>query len=228
MASGSGSASALGGTDEFPWTNDDSNILETTDVELLKKAWRNEKASPEILRFQSDLVQRAREQIQLLEGTMDDFEDNNTDDLLVSIYQMDLDRALFLLRSYLRIRIFKIEKSIAHISRTHLWDRLSDQERNFAKRCIAIMEKHLQQCVLSRLPNGYQSFFKQSVSSVEDDMIPEPQLDTFVFCKSKGAVGAFQLDDIGDEIVDLVADDLYVLRYKSIKALVEGGRVDLV
>lgn len=32
----------------------------------------------------------------------------------------------------------------------------------------------------------------------------------------------------GDEIVDLVADDLYVLRYKSIKALVEGGRVDLV
>lgn len=66
MASGSGSASALGGTDEFPWTNDDSNILETTDVELLKKAWRNEKTSPEILHFQSDLVQRAREQIQLL------------------------------------------------------------------------------------------------------------------------------------------------------------------
>lgn len=32
----------------------------------------------------------------------------------------------------------------------------------------------------------------------------------------------------GDEIVDLVSDDLYVLRYKSIKGLVEGGRIDLI
>jgi hypothetical protein len=28
--------------------------------------------------------------------------------------------------------------------------------------------------------------------------------------------------------VDLVADDLYVLRYKSIKGLVESNRIDLV
>jgi len=32
----------------------------------------------------------------------------------------------------------------------------------------------------------------------------------------------------GEEVVDLVADDLYVLRYKSIKGLVEGGRIDLI
>ncbi|KAL0919009.1 hypothetical protein M5K25_011073 [Dendrobium thyrsiflorum] len=37
-----------------------------TDVDLLKRAWRNEKAAPEILQFEAGLVQRAREQIQLL------------------------------------------------------------------------------------------------------------------------------------------------------------------
>ncbi|KAH0459305.1 hypothetical protein IEQ34_012119 [Dendrobium chrysotoxum] len=37
-----------------------------TDVDLLKRAWRNEKAAPEILHFEAGLVQRAREQIQLL------------------------------------------------------------------------------------------------------------------------------------------------------------------
>jgi hypothetical protein len=26
--------------------------------------------------------------------------------------------------------------------------------------------------------------------------VPEPQLDTFVFCKTKSDVGAFQLDDM--------------------------------
>lgn len=32
------------------------------------------------------------------------------------------------------------------------------------------MEKHLEQSVLSRLPYGYQSILKQSISSEEDDM----------------------------------------------------------
>ncbi|CAA6668887.1 unnamed protein product [Spirodela intermedia] len=213
---------------ESIWGEDDASIAETTDVELLKRAWRNEKAAPEILLFEAGLVQRAREQIQLLEETVEDFVENGTDDLIVSLYQMDLDRSLFLLRSYLRVRLQKIEKYMFHISRTDLWNRLSEQEKKFSKRCVNAMEKHLEQSVLSRLPYGYQSILKQSISSEEDDMVPEPKLDTFVFCKSKGAVGAFQLDDVGDEIVDLVSDDLYVLRYKSIKGLVEGGRIDLV
>lgn len=166
-----------------------------SDVDLLKRAWRNEKAAPEILHFESGLVQRAREQIQLLEETLDEFTENSYDDLVVSLYQMDLDRALFLLRSYLRIRLQKIEKYMVHISKTNLWNHLSEQEQRFAKRCIEIMEKHLEQSVLSRLPYGYQSMLRQSISSEEDDMVPEPQLDTFVFCKTKSDVGAFQLDD---------------------------------
>lgn len=205
-----------------------ASIAETTDVELLKRAWRNEKAAPEILKFESDLIQRSREQIQLLEDTVAEDIDGGVDDLVVSLYQMDLDRTLFLLRSYLRIRLQKIEKYMIHISKTDLWDRLSEQEQRFAKKCMDIMERHLKQSALDRLPYGYGSMLQQSVSSEEDDMVPKPQLDTFVFCKTKSDVGAFQLDDTGDEIVDLVADDLYVLRYKSIKGLVESGRIDLV
>lgn len=41
-------------------------LMSTTDVELLKTAWRNEKAAPEILQFQAQLVKRAREQVQLM------------------------------------------------------------------------------------------------------------------------------------------------------------------
>ncbi|KAJ8641208.1 hypothetical protein MRB53_017902 [Persea americana] len=252
-------------SEEAFWTEEDAQSLaETTDVELLKRAWRNEKAAPEILTFQANLVQRSREQIQLLtdhlcaclpacnhsmkleimkylflghvwiyvngvqEETVEELSGNASDDLIISLYQMDLDRTLFLLRSYLRVRLQKIEKYMLHISKTQLWNRLSEQEQKFAEKCTDIMEKHLQQSVLARLPYGYQSILKQSISSEEDDMVPEPQLDTFIFCKSKGSVGAFQLDDTGDEIVDLVADDLYVLRYKSIKGLVEGGQIDLV
>lgn len=42
------------------------------------------------------------------EETVEEFMENGVDDLVVSLYQMDLDRTLFLLRSYLRIRLQKV------------------------------------------------------------------------------------------------------------------------
>ncbi|KAM3202467.1 hypothetical protein P3L10_030091 [Capsicum annuum] len=47
------------------------SLLSTTDAELLKRAWRNEKAAPEILQYETALVQLAREQIQLMEETVE-------------------------------------------------------------------------------------------------------------------------------------------------------------
>ena len=44
----------------------------------------------------------------LQEETVEEFSANGTDPLTVSLYQMDLDRTQFLLRSYLRIRIQKV------------------------------------------------------------------------------------------------------------------------
>jgi GINS complex subunit 4 len=46
----------------------------------------------------------------LQEETLDDFADSGVDDLVVSLYQMDLDRTLFLLRSYLRLRLQKVAR----------------------------------------------------------------------------------------------------------------------
>ncbi|KAK9147079.1 hypothetical protein Sjap_006982 [Stephania japonica] len=204
----------------------DPSIAMTTDVELLKRAWRNEKAAPEILQFQHELVQRSSEQVQLMEETVEDFEQNGADPLTVSVYQMDLDRMQFLLRSYLRIRLQKIVKYMIHISKSEAWSRLSEQEQKFSKRCMDDMEKHLNQSVLSRLPYGYQSILKQSISSEEDDMVPQPHLDTYVFCKSRTPLGALQIAD-GEDPMDVLADFLYLFHYKSIRSFVESGHVDL-
>ncbi|XP_048440491.1 uncharacterized protein LOC125477433 isoform X2 [Pyrus x bretschneideri] len=57
MDSGSGLDSGLesGSTEDYE-----------TDVELLKRAWRQEKAAPEVLQFESALIRRIIEQIQLM------------------------------------------------------------------------------------------------------------------------------------------------------------------
>lgn len=223
MDSGDASGYSAGVGDDY------ESLLSTTDAELLKRAWQNEKAAPEILQFEAALVQRSREQIQLMEETVEEFSKNGVDPLTVSLYQMDLDRTLFLLRSYLRTRLQKIENYAFHIQKnTDLWNRLSKQEKKFAERCIDDMEQHLDQSVLSKLPHGFKSHLKQSSLSLADDMVPEPQLDQYVICRSKRFLGSFQLDDSGEEPVNIEANDLYALPYKSIKPLVESGQIDLV
>ncbi|GMY27942.1 DNA replication complex GINS protein SLD5 [Fagus crenata] len=221
MASETGEGSTAG-------IDDYETLISTTDVELLKKAWRNEKAAPEILRFETSLIQRSRGQIQLMEETIEEYASSGIDPLTVSLYQMDLDRVQYLLRSYLRIRLQKIEKYMSHISKSsEVQSRLSEQEKVFARRCADDMERHLEDSVLSKLPDNYRDIVKQSIISEENDMIPEPQLDTFVVCKSRRFLGPFQL--VGsDELLEMKPDELCIIHYNSIRERVQEGDIDLV
>ncbi|KAK9182169.1 hypothetical protein WN944_025312 [Citrus x changshan-huyou] len=207
--------------------DDYETLMSTTDAELLKTAWRNEKAAPEILQFQAQLVKRAKEQIQLMEETVEEYEESGMDPLTVSLYQMDLDRAQFLLRSYLRVRLQKLEKYMFYIWKNEsLWSRLSDPEKMFVQRCIDDMEKHLQEIVLSKLPDNYQSVRRQSVISEEDDMVPEPQLDTFIACKARNRFVSLRLAD-SERPLEMERHDVSFVLYKVIEDKI-GADIDLV
>ncbi|KAJ8767504.1 hypothetical protein K2173_017548 [Erythroxylum novogranatense] len=221
MASGNGSVSMM---------DDYETLISTTDVELLKRAWRNEKAAPEILQYETALIQRIKEQIQLAEQNVEIFESNGIGSLTVSLYQMDLDRSQFLLRSYLRIRLQKIEKYLFHILKTDdQLNRLSRQEQVFARRCTDDLGSHLDETVLSRLPDNYQSVLKQSVTSEEDDMVPAPRLDTFVVCKARQYLSGLDFEpEYSTEIAELESDLLTFACYKFIKKPFEKGMIDLV
>ncbi|KAH9766221.1 DNA replication complex GINS protein SLD5 [Citrus sinensis] len=207
--------------------DDYETLMSTTDAELLKTAWRNEKAAPEILQFQAPLVKRAKEQIQLMEETVEEYEESGMDPLTVSLYQMDLDRAQFLLRSYLRVRLQKLEKYMFYIWKNEsLWSRLSDPEKMFVQRCIDDMEKHLEETVLSKLPDNYQSVRRQSVISEEDDMVPEPQLDTFIACKARNRFVSLRLAD-SERPLEMERHDVSFVLYKVIEDKI-GADIDLV
>ncbi|KAM1189691.1 hypothetical protein FF1_025569 [Malus domestica] len=65
-----------------------------------EEAWRQEKAAPEILQFESALIRRIAEQIQLMEEIMEEFTDSGINPLIVSLYKMDLDRTQYLSSSF--------------------------------------------------------------------------------------------------------------------------------
>ncbi|KAJ0253896.1 DNA replication complex GINS protein SLD5 [Hirschfeldia incana] len=209
---------------------DFESLSSTSDVELLKRAWRNEKAAPEILPYEGDLVERAKGQIELVEENIEDYVNNGIDPLVVSLYQMDLDRTQFLLRSYLRVRLLKIEKFMIHsIKSEEAESRLSEQEKVFARRCADDLAKHFEESVLLKLPENYQSVLKQSLISEEDDMVPEPDLDTFVVCRSKNSI-QLNLYEEGErpEILEMDSGEPCFIRYKIVKAAIESGEIELI
>jgi GINS complex subunit 4 len=59
------------------------------------------------------------------------------EDVVVSLHHMDADRALFLLKSYLRLRLRKIQKHLFfYHSHSPSWAHLSPPEQRFCRRCF--------------------------------------------------------------------------------------------
>ncbi|MCO5559505.1 hypothetical protein L7F22_013106 [Adiantum nelumboides] len=58
---------------DWEWSQDRRAELASSDVEILRRVWRNEKAAPEILPYDHLLLQRIREQIHLMRVTKQSF-----------------------------------------------------------------------------------------------------------------------------------------------------------
>ncbi len=57
-------------------------------------------------------------------------------------------------------------------------------------------------------------------------MIDEPDLDRIVLCRAREDIGEVMLDD--DVALELVKDNMCLVRYRLIQFLVLGGQLELV
>lgn len=91
-------------------TYDDSDDAETMTASQvlakLEEAWLNEKFSPDLLPHHSEIVDCMMEQLNVMQQNI---ERARKADLKVSIHKMEIDRIRYVLSSYLRERLKKIE-----------------------------------------------------------------------------------------------------------------------
>ncbi|CAL5346842.1 unnamed protein product [Camellia sinensis] len=172
-----------------------------------------------------------REQIHLLEETVDESMASGIDLLTVSLYQMELDRTLFLLRSYLRIHLQKHWKLrntwFTSIKLLNCGIGFLSKNRSLPKGALKIWKIILKICSV-KIARLIQVEFK-AISYKGKKEVPEPQLDSYVICRTKQSLGALQLDNSGEEDpMDLDPNDVYAVQYNSIKPLVHSGQIDLV
>ncbi|KAF7199955.1 DNA replication complex GINS protein SLD5 [Nothobranchius furzeri] len=211
--------------------NQDDSQDVMTPAELIAKleeAWLNEKFSPELLENKSEVVECVMEQLTHMESNLQRVKKG---DAKASFHRMEIDRIRFVLSSYLRSRLQKIEKFFPHVlerekSRVEGQPSLlSPEEFAFAKEYYTNTETYLKAVALKRMPLNLQTVDLLKA-------VPEPCLDSFVFLrvkeKQENILVEPETDDQREYIVDLEEGSQHLMRYRTVAPLVSNGAVQLI
>lgn len=205
--------------------SDDETMTVQELLEALESAWLNEKFSPELLKHKGEIVECMYEQIH---GMEENLEKVPPGDLRVEICRLELDRMRYILGSYLRTRLEKIEEFAAHIleleeQRDPDERYLTPGESKFAQEFQASIEKHFHGLVLRHMPSNVQTFDRKIMKI-------EPNLNSYVFLRAKANVEGLMLEgmDDTDEPLDMVEGSQHLALYSGVSALVKDGSLQLI
>lgn len=151
-------------------------------------AWRNEKLAPELLPHISDMITLMLGQVAHMEQNLTTLSPN---DFLYVVHKLELERIKFLLASYLRCRLEKIEKYATYIlseeaQRPESEKRLSKEELKFAKEYRDLMENHFYQVAVRHMPSNLQQ-------NDEQQRMVKPILNGLVLVKVIGDSKCFPI-----------------------------------
>ena len=200
----------------------------------LTHAWLNERGTPELQPWPADAFDAVMDQLQhqqaILDSLMTDTSTSEEEHFRLNLVQLDADRAKWLVRSFLRARLVKLETYAPYLaSQPSEQMRLSDLELGYVKRYEQLMSEHMQSAVLQYLPEpmrGMDDPPPGGASGAPGGMVTAPRLDApvFIYCRDDG--GFLTLSE--DEKVALLRGSIHVVPYRAVRTLLHQGRVELL
>ncbi|XP_060076931.1 DNA replication complex GINS protein SLD5-like [Ylistrum balloti] len=197
-------------------------------LQKLEEAWRNEKFSPDLLDAKMDLVECMLEQLVEME---ENIKRAKRSDIRVSIHRMEIDRIRYIISSYLRCRLQKVERYTVHILEQERQRkeedacRMSPEEFEFAKDYAETMDNHFRSLALRHMPPNLQTLDTKQTAM-------RPNMDKYVFLQvnedTEGVLVEEETLEAGEEIVDFQKGDQHIMQYKPISPLVASGAVTLI
>ncbi|KAH3901104.1 related to DNA replication complex GINS protein SLD5 [Saccharomycodes ludwigii] len=238
------------------------------DYQELITTWRNERMAPEILHYPDNLIKRilyyVEQQIEYIEYLSLGFDndststDNNANRNVNTMYkdkklsllcmEAELERVKFVIRSYIRCRLSKIDRFAIYLHQLINLDDIGNDELSksglVSRTEYMYLVKH-SELLLNHLHNTVLKHMHENLQAIDDnngsiDMVTKPQLDNFVFIfvrgrnqntndnnnkKDKKETYVVHIDD---EEIDLVTGGIYIIRYNVIKKYLEEGLVVLL
>ncbi|KAL9121896.1 MAG: hypothetical protein Q9187_001552 [Circinaria calcarea] len=205
---------------------------ETRDLQELTRAWVIERSAPEVLPWPESLMgrvlERVRQQgfqkIELVEEQTGDM-DPKTNFRLI-ILQTELERFKFLVRSFLRARIAKIDKhALYYLTNPTQKARLSASELQYTTTHQTLLQAHYHSSFLSQFPTSLQRL-DDTVGGIA--MIEQPDVDKAVFVRVLKDVREPIVMDGTDMDFTMKRGDVYVVRWSAVRDSVMEGDAELI
>ncbi|CCX30662.1 Similar to DNA replication complex GINS protein SLD5; acc. no. Q2HE71 [Pyronema omphalodes CBS 100304] len=188
------------------------------DISDLTTAWIAERTAPEILPFQTQLVERLtdriRQQIELVEtetGNMDP-----AANFRLILIQTELERVKYLIDKY----------GLHVLSNNAVRANLASSELAYLKSHLALLNNHYLASFLRNFPEPLRRLDDTAGGLT---MIEEPDMESAVFCRvvKEPIDGTVRIPGTDTEF-ELRKDDVYVVRYSAIRQWVMTGEVELI
>ncbi|KAI0350303.1 GINS complex Sld5 component [Trametes cingulata] len=204
-------------------------LAEETPFQQLIRHWMNERHAPDILPGQEMLLGRLldhiRKQCNDVELLRADPDSSEEEHFRIMLVQTEVERVKFVIRSYVRTRLHKIEKYARHISATpETHEKLSKAELDHARRYARLMEYHFNQSVLQSLPEQQRSL-EENVAFMPP-MTREPDKIRPVFAHALQDCPPMRLPD--GTMSEMQKGQISLVPYYVVEHLLLRGEVELV
>ncbi|KAF2800592.1 GINS complex, Sld5 component [Melanomma pulvis-pyrius CBS 109.77] len=204
---------------------------ETRDLQELTRAWVAERVAPELLPHPEALMERVlgriRKQIELVEDQTGNMDPRANFTLIV--VQTELERFKFLVRSFLRARIKKIDTHPLHTLNQHAASTatsaplLSTAEYQYLTQHQALLSQHYATSFLGQFPAALQ----QLDDTTGISMVDKPDEDAAVFCRALREVGEVFVEGT-EKRFEIKRGDVWVVRWSVVRDWVRSGDVELI
>lgn len=213
----------------FSLSMDDKSVTETTEEVLkeLQEAWQNEKFAPDLLVPKTELIDWLSSHISQMEESMSRLPKGS---MVASIHLHELDRVKFVLNSYLRARLYKIQSCVVHLLEEEAQrpksspSKMTPNELIFAKEYIESVESHLKSTVMQFMPPNFQALDRKKT-------VQRPNMDCYVFCKAKEKLDDVTIspeEEADQTSVDFEENSQHLVQYRLIAGHLHNGTVKLI
>ncbi|KAF2661658.1 GINS complex, Sld5 component [Lophiostoma macrostomum CBS 122681] len=189
---------------------------ETRDLQELTRGWVAERVAPELLPWPDALMERVlervRKQIELVEDQTGNMDPKTNFKLI--IIQTELERFKFLVRSFLRARMKKVDDPML----------LSPSEYQYLTAHQALLSNHYSSSFLSQFPAALQRL-DDTTGGIS--MVDKPDEDAAIFCRALRDVGEIFVEGT-DQRFEMKRGDIRVVRWSAVRTWVLSGDVELI
>lgn len=136
----------------------------------------------------------------------------------VDLIEIDLERAKFLAKDYLRIRLSKIEKYLYSLIHNNQVSLLSKNEFEFALELFKMKREYFNESLYSKINNSLNDL---KTDGFNEEVLVYPNINDYVFIKSYSSdsivVNLRDIDENANNTLIISNDDILCLPYQLIR-----------